>query len=81
MAKIGWRSRALYILFALALIVGLMGGLTSMVYAQGSVDITGASPDKGFTANGQFTLGNVTFDYAGFTAAETCMDRLHQLYG
>jgi hypothetical protein len=73
MAKIGWRSRALYILFALALIVGLMGGLTSMVYAQGSVDITGASPDKGFTANGQFTLGNVTFDYAGFTAAETCM--------
>ena len=48
MAKVGWRSKAIYLLFALALVVGLFGGVTS-VYAQAGVVLT-ANPEAGLAS-------------------------------
>ncbi|MGB2856773.1 MAG: hypothetical protein WBC61_09065, partial [Dehalococcoidia bacterium] len=67
MTKVGWRSKAIYLLFALALVVGLFGGVTT-VYAQ-SVALT-ATPEAGlaqldvdFTATVTAGTGPYTYTF------------------
>jgi hypothetical protein len=71
MTKLGWRGKALYIVIALALVVGLFGGSLATVFAQGSVTFDSVSPDKGVTDGGMLTLANVTFTITGLPTAVT----------
>ena len=55
MAKVGWRGKAIYLLFALALVVGLFGGVTS-VYAQTVTITTVPSPAEGQVGEASATI-------------------------